>query len=673
MKRAGWAWFRTESRARFAVRVIQRVGILLLIGYALSPLAMVGLHHADGEVERITQVSRWEETLPGTRLTTESLQRVLSGAPPPADAIWEPARLPITRGHAPVVLGPHDADLRRVWFRFRYELPPANDRDRIALHSARWIEGAWQVWIDGQPVADNLSHWRMQWNRPLYVELPEMQAARSYVDVMIALPYRPQLGYTASSILAGPRSAIAPVRAWRDFLQATMPQISTAMITLMGLLSLHFWLHRRTETLHLLLALSAVAWWVTNLQFQVEIPDDPALAAWFTAISDSGSAWVMLLVFTFAFRLEGRRCPRIERMLFGYAAVVTVVSTPLTRNVVDLIVLQHALDVLVSVSVATFLTVRAVVARRRDLHVMCIAVWSCIAFGAHDVALVAQWIDPEHIYWLPYGTLFLFAAFVFAVQRRYVQALSEVEQANQTLERRLAERQAELERQHRRLRQVEHEQLLMRERQRLMQEMHDGVGSSLISSLAMLRQGTADAASVAEILQECIDDLRLIVDSMEPFEHDVATLIGNLRYRLGRRLEAAGLQVEWRIGKIPGVPWLDPPAALQILRIVQEAITNVLKHARAKRLRIGISVVDGFMRLAVVDNGCGFELPRVDPAHAAVSKQGRGLSNMRARAAAIGAEISWQREAGETRVILQLPLLAEGRSSRFSVSSPMSR
>lgn len=84
----------------------------------------------------------------------------------------------------------------------------------------------------------------------------------------------------------------------------------------------------------------------------------------------------------------------------------------------------------------------------------------------------------------------------------------------------------------------------------------------------MVEQGALNTQQVAAVLREAIDDLRLTIDSLEPIDDDVLTLLATLRYRLGRRLEAAGLRLEWRVTDTPPLPWLNPTSSLQILRIL---------------------------------------------------------------------------------------------------------
>jgi signal transduction histidine kinase len=102
---------------------------------------------------------------------------------------------------------------------------------------------------------------------------------------------------------------------------------------------------------------------------------------------------------------------------------------------------------------------------------------------------------------------------------------------------------------------------------------------------------------------------------------------------------------------VPALDWLDPRNALHILRILQEAFTNIVKHAHATEIRVATKVENNFVAVTVTDNGQGFSL-----AHA-LKNGGKGLFNQMRRAESIGAEICLDsnNEVG-TRLTLRLPI-----------------
>src|SRR5450830_1864564 len=123
-----------------------------------------------------------------------------------------------------------------------------------------------------------------------------------------------------------------------------------------------------------------------------------------------------------------------------------------------------------------------------------------------------------------------------------------------------------------------------------MQDMHDGLGSSLISALRVVEHGKMSDAEVAQVLKGCIDDLKLPIDSMEPVEADLLLLLATLRFRLAPRVESAGIRLLWKVETVPALDWIDPRNALHILRILHAAFTNIIKHTHATEIRVATSV-----------------------------------------------------------------------------------
>ncbi len=212
------------------------------------------------------------------------------------------------------------------------------------------------------------------------------------------------------------------------------------------------------------------------------------------------------------------------------------------------------------------------------------------------------------------------------------------------------EREAELAATHERLREIEQRQTLSQERQRLMQDMHDGLGSSLTSALRVVEHGRMAEAEVAQVLKGCIDDLKLAIDSMEPVDADLLLLLATLRYRLGSRLESTGIALRWEVNNVPKLDWLDPKNALHILRILQEAFTNIIKHTHATEIRVATRAENDQVVVTIRDNGQGFAVEN------ALKSGGKGLSNQMRRAEAIGAEVKFDSSDTGTCFTLWLPI-----------------
>lgn len=203
---------------------------------------------------------------------------------------------------------------------------------------------------------------------------------------------------------------------------------------------------------------------------------------------------------------------------------------------------------------------------------------------------------------------------------------------------------------HAKLRKIEHKQTLEHERQRLMQDMHDGLGSSLISALRIVERGKMNDAEVALVLKGCIDDLKLAIDSMESVDENLLLLLANLRFRLGPRLESLDISLIWQVENVPALDWLDPRNSLHILRILQEAFTNIMKHTNASKVQVSTHTEDNRVVVKITDNGQGFDVSK------ALMSRGKGMSGQRSRAAGIGGDINWRSSHIGTCVRLSLPI-----------------
>lgn len=252
----------------------------------------------------------------------------------------------------------------------------------------------------------------------------------------------------------------------------------------------------------------------------------------------------------------------------------------------------------------------------------------------------------------------------WGMMQRFIESLQIAELLNLDLDKLVRERTAALESQFRRVRVLERENAVAQERERLMRDMHDGVGGHLVSTLALLEADGQPKDTVAGAIRTALDDLRLMIDSLDPVDGDLAAVMAMFRDRIEPRLNAAGLQLVWNIDELPSLPYLGPSAVLSILRILQECVTNTLKHANARTLRVVAAVEPGgdAVTLCVADDGGGFAPDGVS--------QGRGIRNLQRRAEALGGSLQITSDGQGTKVVLRLPLQGEPGSDTTGSENP---
>lgn len=90
---------------------------------------------------------------------------------------------------------------------------------------------------------------------------------------------------------------------------------------------------------------------------------------------------------------------------------------------------------------------------------------------------------------------------------------------------------------------------------------------------------------VAQVLKECIDDLKISIDSLEPVDADLLALLAGLRFRLEQRLGEAGIALALAHQRSPDLPWLDARTPCMYC-ILQEVLTNIIKHSGATAITV---------------------------------------------------------------------------------------
>ena len=195
------------------------------------------------------------------------------------------------------------------------------------------------------------------------------------------------------------------------------------------------------------------------------------------------------------------------------------------------------------------------------------------------------------------------------------------------------------------LRQQERRSAVLEERQRLSRDMHDGIGGQLISLLARVRSRGITSEQLEGELTSGLAELRLMVDTLDTSDGAVADALAVLRSRIRTQVEAAGMTLEWSQPEALNGVAADPGWILNLNRLIQEAVTNAVRHSGGGSLCVDIRL-EGEDRLVVTvrDDGVGFDRDTVRP--------GRGLSNLTFRATQMGGLVSIARgEDGRGTVV----------------------
>lgn len=204
---------------------------------------------------------------------------------------------------------------------------------------------------------------------------------------------------------------------------------------------------------------------------------------------------------------------------------------------------------------------------------------------------------------------------------------------------------------HRRLEQLEQERALAHERERIARDLHDDLGSSLarISLLSgLLKADQANpalvenhAVKISQSADQTVRALEEIVWAVRPDSDSLQSLVEYIAHFANELFEGGGIRCRLDLPHdLPERP-LPPDVRHNIFLVVKEALTNALKHSAAREVRVLAAFAGDVLEIQVQDDGKG----HVPNAHSGPEKR-NGLSNMRRRAEAIGANLEFQSAAG---------------------------
>lgn len=195
-----------------------------------------------------------------------------------------------------------------------------------------------------------------------------------------------------------------------------------------------------------------------------------------------------------------------------------------------------------------------------------------------------------------------------------------------------------------------------KERETIARNLHDGVGQSLVAlkiNLGLLRQGTKDEKlkqqtdRTIEMAQNTIDDIREVIYDLRPVELARGGLANSIRSLCQKVQEISSLKIRCTVAE--DLPQWSETEEVNLYRIVQECLTNILKHAEATEVEVALlNVSPETVLIRISDNGRGFDVNRVS--------SGFGLTTIHDRAAMLNARLMMDSEiGGGTRIVLEVP------------------
>jgi len=594
-----------------------------------------------GDVLRLTQARGMSDSALGAG----------AGAPPAVLATASQTRLPLRRSA--------DPDAGGYWLEF--DLPPP---DAIALAEPQLLALAYQpaiaVYLDGVLLARS-GYDRDRFvlgSRHLAVDIPPaLRRAGAMQRLQLHVGAPGPTGARLDAPLLGPRAAVMAQDEGRQRWQAlrTMTMIGGLLV---GVFLALVAVVRRDEPLYPLSAAHVAL--LAALLSPYVLAEQPLPSPYWRMVLDLIDLAAKALLVAIAARLAGLWTPRLRLGLIGLCAIGAPIDSLAAWAGLAWSDFGHPWPWWALASRALLLALAwgyALRALARPgagaaawgtalLVGFSAATWAWIGTGALIVQRpVVDSNALAHAGWVAWVAALLLAHFTDVARRERalrVQLTDELADRSRAMQTAYAAR-AEAER----------ERAASEQRHRLLQDLHDGLGAQLLN--VRLRAADLTPDELAQALDACLLEMRLSVDALAESEGDLGVLLGGWRQRVEPMLHAAGLHFDWRVQATPPLPTLQGAGALEMVRALQEALANTIRHAQASRFVVATELADHEVVLWLVDNGIG--LPNQ-------ARPGIGRKGLATRAERLGAAIAWHSPAPRrwlevgvgTAIEIRLPL-----------------
>jgi signal transduction histidine kinase len=585
----------------------------------------------------------WAQTL--TTLSDAEYAISDSSALPIEETAWHKTALPHRSAR------PASQEMTAYWYRLRF--------DAQAVEQPLWLlfpklRSGGTIYLNGRmigKISEADSHTQRRWFRPFMFVAPPLALRPAGNEILVHFAIREPLT-SFGKVLVGNEQEIRTAHDRLLFWEDTVTEVAGMLCLIVGGLTLLIWVRRRQEALYGMFGACAIFWGVRTIVFRMpEVAVDHWVIWRFSYYFTT--AGFIVCISLFMLRFSQRTKPRLERFLgvywLGGCALFLAVGVPARRAMDAWWTLGFLPFTFYSVLVLFMFARRT---RSISAVAMLAAVGIAFALALHDFGVQHGLFGLDEFYLLHLGIPAFMLVMALVLLERFLHTLALADSMQENLTTRLAERERELLKSHERLRRLERRNATAEERQRIMQNLHDGVGSQLITSLMLVRGGTASQQDMINLLQDCIDEMRMALDALSTEGDDLLPILGTFRARITPRFNAIGLQLTWVNQDLPETIAISPQANLQVLRILQEALTNILKHARAATVTVTVGTDHGALVISVSDDGIGASADT----ETTLATPGHGLTNMRQRAEKLGGALQLSTDATGTTIRLSVPL-----------------
>jgi signal transduction histidine kinase len=512
----------------------------------------------------------------------------------------------------------------RVTFEF---ISAVGDRPtaNLALFSPQIIHGGdFYInghWFFGIPASSPII--RHTWYSPLLAPIPQDLLLSNQTNRIEIHFHSYQRGFVVPTLYIGSLNIVHALYSKYMFISNTLAQASNIFCWIVGAFMLSLWLTSRSGSLFAYSGGATILW---ATLFTLALTPELDLAFWqqwrFLLYISTGGLVLLMSLFLIEYA-EVRLSRHVRRLM-----ILSTLGIPMLFLIWGAQI-EYWLDIYWTGLVIFLYVISIFILLSRNYRHMDAITWVLLGYSIiatlcafHDYGVQAGPLIENHGALLELGVPSLLIEPIFLTHftlpvvliivgaillRVHASNILAIENANETLEVELIKRERELEHAHAEQRIVIADNAMTEERNRILQDIHDGLGSRLVNLLLQARTGQITIKNLPIDLQACLEDLRLIVSGQFLGDVSFKDALEEFCKRAVHSLRGVGVLLTYDIAHFDSEE-LSPQTTIHTLRIIQEMLTNTIKHSHATECKILVTDTGRELKICVQDNGVGFDV-----------------------------------------------------------------
>ncbi len=559
-----------------------------------------------------------------------------------------------------------------VWYRVVFDTPP------IPLFAGRASKGSTEpITDDGEPISAVLIEracgrvWILLNGHKLHADEPGTEASGrlchgarvlslpgsllrergNELDIRIqgqaleSVTARQRAG-GLSTVQIGPYAVLSRRHEQLRMWQLTSVQVAGLTLSVLGLfVAAMGWLNRRDSTF-VYFGLMAVGWAVITLR-----------AAWGGfSIGPVDSQWLLAAIVApvtaaavlFLLRFVGYRERWVDLALWSQLVLMPVSLLMLSpRHAFVTASTWYALFGAQVLMAGAYTLWRTWQREQREAWPIVLILGLALSLIVAEIVAQFGWIDLQGAQVAHFGISVLMMSMAFRLIQTFAESLRSAERARVSMEVRVAEATAEIERNFAQLAELRVEQVTEKERKRIAADLHDDLGAKLLTIVH-----TSESERISTLAREALEEMRLSVRGLTGKPVRVADALADWRAETVARLGQAGMDADWRSPTEELEQRLAARTYVQTTRILREAVSNIIKHSSATHCKVRCAIGSEDFVLTIQDNGRGISTELSNKLD-----RGQGMYSMKNRAKQMQGQCLVESGPGYGTVIrLTLPL-----------------